>query len=171
MGVAAELGLRYGNSSALGRAVRWFAGSRPGAWISSRILPHLDPWTHRRSGGRTTVSDLLSGVPTIFLTTTGARSGLQRTAQLIAVPAGADVAVIGSNFGRAAHPGWVANLAADPRATLSHRGRSLDVIARELGGAEAEQVWADGRALNRGFATYPAMAAGRSIRIFKLERR
>jgi deazaflavin-dependent oxidoreductase (nitroreductase family) len=76
--------------------------------------------------------------------------------------------VIGSNFGRAKQPGWVINLTADPRATVSYRGRQAQVVARELTGAEADQVWAAARPLYRGFATYPAMATGRTIRVFQL---
>ena len=168
MGLAAELAIHPPGRSPIGRGIRWFAGSRVGAWCLSPTLRHLDRWALRLTGGRTTVSDGLGGVPTLFLTTTGARSGQQRTAQLIAVPAGDDLAVIGSNFGRAAQPGWVANLTADPRATASYRGRSVPVVARELGGAEAERVWAAARTLHHGFATYPAMATGRTIRVFVL---
>jgi deazaflavin-dependent oxidoreductase (nitroreductase family) len=167
--LAAELGIRPLGRSPIARGIRWFAGSRVGAWSLSPTLRHLDRWLLRASGGRTTFSDWVGGVPTLFLTTTGARSGLARTSQLIAVPAGADLAVIGSNFGRAKRPGWVANLSADPRATVSYRGRRAQVLARELTGAEAEQVWAAARERYRGFATYPAMAADRTIRIFRLE--
>jgi len=155
--------------SPIARGVRWYAGSRFGAWSLSRTLRHLDRGLLWASGGRTTFSDAAGGVPTLFLTTTGARSGLPRTAQLIAVPAGDDLAVIGSNFGRATPPGWVANLTADPRATVAFRGRTAAVVARELTGVEADQVWATARDLNRGFATYPAMVTGRTIRVFRLE--
>jgi deazaflavin-dependent oxidoreductase (nitroreductase family) len=169
MGLAAELALHQPGRSPVGRAIRWFAGSRFGAWCLAPTLRHLDRAAHRLTGGRTTISDALGGVPTLFLTTTGARSGQPRTAQLIAVPAGPHLAVIGSNFGRAAQPGWVANLVADPRATASYRDRSRPVVARELTGAEAEPVWAAGRALHHGFGTYQAMATNRTIRIFLLE--
>jgi deazaflavin-dependent oxidoreductase (nitroreductase family) len=167
--LAAELAMRPVGHSAIARGVRWYAGSRFGAWSLSRTLRHLDRWLLWASAGRTTFSDGAGGIPTLFLTTTGARSGLPRTSQLIAVPVGADLAVIGSNFGRATPPGWVANLTADPRATVSYRDRSAQVVARELTGAEADQVWATARQLNRGFATYPARVTGRTIRVFRLE--
>lgn len=170
MRLAEELGIRAPGRSRPARAIGWFGSTRAGAAVLARSLRHLDRAVLRVSGGRATVSDQLGGVPTLFLTTTGARSGLARTAQLVAVPHGAGLAVIGSNFGRAAHPGWVANLAADPRATAGCRGRTADVVARELTGAEAEAAWATGRQLYRGFATYPAMAGDRTIRVFLLER-
>jgi hypothetical protein len=43
------------------------------------------------------------------------------------------------------------------------------LVAREVTGPEAEQVWASGRAVYRGFATYPAMARELQIRVFVLE--
>lgn len=167
--LAAELRLRPLGRSPVARGIRWFAGSRFGAWLLAPTLRHLDRGMLWLTRGRTTFSNGLAGTPTLFLTTTGARTGRPRTAQLIAVRAGADLAVIGSNFGRAAAPGWVANLLADPSATASYRDRSARVRARELTGAEAEAVWAAGRRLYRGFSTYPAMAAGRPIRVFVLD--
>ena len=169
MGLAAELALSSPRYSPLARGIRWFAGLRVGDWLLAPTLPHLDRWMLRVSGGRRTISEMLAGVPTLFLTTTGARSGQQRTVQLIGVPIGDDLAVIGSNFGRRADPGWVINVIADPRATASCHGRSAQVIVRELTGAQAEQVWAAGRTLYRGFATYPGMVANRTIRVFRLE--
>jgi deazaflavin-dependent oxidoreductase (nitroreductase family) len=160
--------MRSVGQSPIARGIRWFAGSRFGAWLLSPVLRRLDRLVLGLTRGRLTVSDTLGGVPTLFLTTTGARTGLPRTAQLIAVPMGADLAVIGSNFGRAAQPGWVANLRADPRASATCRGRSAQVIARELTGTEAERVWAAGRLMYRGFSTYPEMASGRTIRVFLL---
>lgn len=168
MGLAAELGIGPGRRSWLGAGIRGFATTDPGNWLSSKLLPYLDRAVLRASFGRYTISTELAGVPTLFLTTTGARSGQSRTVQLVAVPAGDDLAVIGSDFGARKHPGWVHNLDADPRATAAYRDRRADVIAEELTGPEAEAVWARGRALNPGFADYPKRAAGRRIRVFRL---
>jgi deazaflavin-dependent oxidoreductase (nitroreductase family) len=168
-GLAAELGITTGRRSFLGAGIRRFASTGPGNWLSSKILRHLDRAVLWASFGRYTISTDLAGVPTLFLTTTGARSGRPRTVQLIAVPAGDDLAVIGSAFGGRKHPGWVHNLDADPRATAGYRDRRVEVTAQELTGPEAEQVWARGRTLNPGFADYPRRAGTRRIRVFRLE--
>jgi deazaflavin-dependent oxidoreductase (nitroreductase family) len=178
VGVAADLGLeaflsagpaRSGfGRSAFGRGLRLVASTRPGARVFARTAHHLDPIAARINRGGT-LTETLAGLPTIFLTSTGARTGLPRTNPLVAVPTGADVAVIGSNFGRATHPGWVHNLLADPRATASRRGRRVEVLAREATGARAEQIWQQARALYHGYRTYPERTGGRVIRVFVLE--
>ena len=174
MGLAAELHLPAAERSLLGRSpvgrsIRWFAATRGGARISALLLSRLDRAALALTGGRFTIANGPGGVPTLFLTTRGARSGQPRTVQLIAVPAGDDLAVIGSNFGGRDHPAWVHNLTADPRAVAGYRDRRVEVIARELTGLEAEPVWAAARALNRGFTTYPGLAGSREIRVFRLE--
>lgn len=168
MGIVAELGIRPVSRSWPARSVRWFAAGRFGAWVLSGSLPYLDRWARAASGGRATVSDLLGGAPTIFLTTTGARTGRPRTAQLIAVPQGEDLIVIGSNFGRARAPSWVSNLAANPQALAAHGRREVRVIAEEVVGDEAARTLTAAGDHYRGFATYPGMVAGRAIRIFRL---
>jgi deazaflavin-dependent oxidoreductase (nitroreductase family) len=169
MGLAAELDINQGRRSFLGAGIRWFATTGIGNRVSSRLLPYLDRGARRISGGRYTVSGELAGVPTLFLTTRGARSGQPRTVQLVAIRVGDDLAVIGSNFGERQHPGWVHNLIAEPRARAGYRDRRVEVVARELSGVEAEAVWALGRALNPGFAKYPKLAGKRRIRVFRLE--
>jgi len=65
----------YDNANPLQRAIRSFAASGPGSWLFVRTLHHID---RRCSGdrGRHTAANLLSGIPVVMLTTTGAKSGL-----------------------------------------------------------------------------------------------
>jgi deazaflavin-dependent oxidoreductase (nitroreductase family) len=80
------------------------------------------------------------------------------------------LAIIGSNWGRPQHPAWVHNLSADPHATLARDHQRLDVIARELTGPEADDVWKTARGLYRGFRAYPSRTHGRAIRVFAFEK-
>jgi deazaflavin-dependent oxidoreductase (nitroreductase family) len=189
MGLADALRLAPPRTSRFARMNSWLAATRPVAKVFSVVMPPLDALAQRVSGGRTTVTELAAGLPTIYLTTRGARSGLERTVPLLAVvvagsgdglvgadaggaaDGGADVAVIGSNWGGARHPGWVHNLAAHPEAAVTHRGRIVDVRARELAGDEAERVWALARTVYRGYRTYPERTGGRVIRVFLLSPR
>jgi len=171
MGIVDDLGLRVPRDSVLTRPVRLAASTSLGARAFAPVIPTVDRAVVRLSGGRTTGTEWLAGLPTLHLTTTGARTGARRTVPLVGIVVGPDVAVIGSNWGRPRHPGWVHNLAADPRATVSRRGRAVDVHAREASGEEAEGIWQVGRSIYRGFRTYPTRTGGRSIRVFVLEPR
>jgi len=168
MGVVGELGLTSLRVSALARSGQWFASSKVGASIFSRLMPALDALTLKATRGRTTFTEGVAALPTIYLTTRGAKTGQPRTVPLLAVVAGDDLAVIGSNWGRGRHPGWVHNLLADPHATVARRDRTVDVVAKEAEGADADRIWSAARALYRGYRTYPARTHGRTIRVFVL---
>ena len=169
MAVASDLGITARRKSVLARLNQWFASSALGASLLSRTMPAIDALTARATGGRTTYTEGVAGLPTIYLTTRGARTGQPRTVPLVAIVTGDDVAVIGSNWGRAHHPGWVHNLLAHPHAKVASRDRSVDVVAREATGAEAERIWTAARALYRGYRMYPARSQGRIIRVFILK--
>jgi deazaflavin-dependent oxidoreductase (nitroreductase family) len=168
MGVAADLGITSPRVSALARVNQRFASSTLGAGILSRTMPALDALTLKLTRGRTTYTEGVAALPTIYLTTRGAKTGEPRTVPLLAVVTGGDLAVIGSNWGRARHPGWVHNLLADPHATVAWHDRHVEVVAREASGSDADRIWAAARALYRGFRTYPARTQGRTIRVFLL---
>jgi deazaflavin-dependent oxidoreductase (nitroreductase family) len=114
----------------------------------------------RRSGGRIRRSRLLAGgQPVLALTTTGRRSGAQRTTVLAYVRHGDAYAVGALNLGSDRDPSWCLNLRANPQACVEVRGERRAVEAREAGGEEAERLWqafierlpaiADSRALAR----------------------
>jgi deazaflavin-dependent oxidoreductase (nitroreductase family) len=170
MGLASDLGLTAPQRSAVRRSGQLIASSPAGTWLASRLMPTIDRAAARITRGRVTVSERTAGIPTLFLTTTGARTGIARTVPLAAVRDGEDIAVIGSNWGRRSHPAWVHNLLADPRASLTWRGRTVDVVATEVADADAERIWARARALYRGFRVYPERTEGRAIRVFLLRR-
>lgn len=137
--------------------------------INARILPPIDRLTLRLTGGRSTVTSLMTGLPVLWLTTTGARSGLARTVPLLGFPVGDGIGLIGTRFGHRATPGWVHNLEASERASLSHQGVDVPVRARPARIDEAEEVWARATASYPGYAKYTERAAHRVIRVFVLE--
>jgi hypothetical protein len=53
-----------------------------------------------------------------LVTTTGAKSGLQRTNPLTLIKDSDGLLAIGSNYGRPQHPAWSANLLAHPECTV-----------------------------------------------------
>ncbi|MGB6579285.1 MAG: nitroreductase/quinone reductase family protein [Streptosporangiaceae bacterium] len=58
---------------------------------------------------------VLAGIPVLSVTMTGVRTGQRRTVPLLGVPAGEDIAVIGTRFGQPRTPGWYHNMRADPK--------------------------------------------------------
>src|SRR5437660_2192872 len=84
----------------------------------------------RRSGGRLRRSRLLAGgQPVLALTTTGRRSGLQRTTTVAYLQHGNGYAVTALNLGSDRHPAWCLNLRADPRARVHVNGKTAPVHA------------------------------------------
>jgi len=153
----------------LHRANRAFAATKPGAWFFSKTIQRFDGVVQRLTKGRTTFTEALAGLPVVYLTTVGRRSGTARIAPLIAVPIGDDLAVIGTNFGGERTPGWVHNLEADPRATAAYRDRTIDVVARAATPDEYEAMFAAGGSIYGGYPKYRSRAAHRDIRVFVLE--
>ena len=168
MGLATDLDYHHRSANPLHRAVRWWAGTRVGAWVFSRILRHLDDLVGRLSGGRHSAPGLLTGLAVLDLTTTGRKSGLPRTSHLIATPYAGTLALVGTNFGQPGTPAWVVNLEADPRATVTYRGASRAVVARPAGPDEVEQVFAATADVYSGYQKYRGRIDGRRVRVFVL---
>ena len=133
----------YADAGAPRRLVRRCAASRPGSWLFARVRDRADRAVYRASGRRTTLSAVLSGLPVMMLTTTGARSGRETTVPILGFEEGDAVLVIASNYGQAHHPAWLHNLRAHPRARLEVRGVWRDVVAEEVESPERERAYRD----------------------------
>jgi len=169
MGVLRELDYELKPANAAQRLTQRIASSRPGAWAFQRTLYPVDKILYRRTDGRVTVPGLLAGLPVIMLTTTGAKSGQPRSMPLVGIPMGDSLAVIGSNYGQQATPGWVYNLQADPAATVAHRDRSVAVTARRATDSEADEAFDIAATIYPGYGKYRERASHRQIRVFVLE--
>ncbi len=83
------------------------------------------------------------GIQTLLLETRGARTGKVRHAILGYLQDGPDAwLVIASLVGAARQPGWLHNLAKNPRATVEFfGGHRVDVEASTLTGVDLEAAW------------------------------
>lgn len=108
------------------------------------------------------------GCPVVLLTTTGRKSGEQRTAPVIFMREGEGLVVIGSNAGNARPPAWSLNLKADPQAEVQVKGDRWPVVARVTEGEERSDLWKRFTADYSGFDDYDARTA-RDIAVFVLE--
>jgi deazaflavin-dependent oxidoreductase (nitroreductase family) len=114
-----------------------------------RLFLRLNAALYRLLGGRGMSHMLL-------LTTVGARTGAERTVPLAYFPDGPDAwLIIASAGGDPRHPAWYRNLAANPdRARIEVGGRTVDVRAESLRGAEREERWNRITAQAKNFAGY-----------------
>jgi len=161
--------VQQAQASAARRAVARFAASGPGSWLFARVLHRVDKPVYRLTRGRHTVASILSGLPVVMLTTTGARSGVQRTVPLLGLRTPDGLAVIASNFGQRSHPAWYHNLRAHPEGTVSVDGVGRRFRARAAEGEERARIWARGLEVYPGFSQYERRASDRAIVVFVLD--
>jgi deazaflavin-dependent oxidoreductase (nitroreductase family) len=161
--------ITYDQANVVQRFLRRFAASGPGAWLFARVLHHIDRPVHRFTRGRYTFASLLSGIPVVMLTTTGAKTGQPRTVPVLGIPTPAGVAVIASNFGQYRHPAWYHNLRAHPDADVVVDGIHRRVRAVEADRERRMQIWQQGLRVYPGFGQYEKRASHRCISVFVLE--
>ncbi len=121
---------------------------------------------YRLSGGR--IGGRINQAPVLLLTTTGRKSGQQRTAPVVYLADGDRFVVIGSNAGHAKVPAWSLNLKANPDAEVEVGRKRLQVRARVAEGEERADLWRKSNDQYAGFDDY-AERTGRDIALFVLD--
>lgn len=164
-----QLGLDVVDPRLIHRVIAVMASSRSGAWLMSKVIHRLDGIAFSRSNGRSTVSSSLAGLPTVMISTTGARSGQVRTSPLTAIPLADNVGLVGTNFGQKATPGWVYNLEANPAGVASHGEVTVEFLARPADEDEREEILESAARIYRGYDKYRERVTGRVVRVFVLE--
>jgi deazaflavin-dependent oxidoreductase (nitroreductase family) len=81
------------------------------------------------------------GTQTLLLTTTGRKSGDQRTTPLIYAPAGDSYTVIASKGGSDEPPGWYLNLSDNPEVEVQVKGDRFKARARTASAEEKPELW------------------------------
>ncbi|MFD0338496.1 nitroreductase family deazaflavin-dependent oxidoreductase [Streptomyces sp. NPDC127117] len=154
------------------RLVQKVSSTRAFARVAPHVVPVMDRTVHRLTRGKVLLSARM--LPGLILTVPGARSGQLRTTPLACMPEkGTERSwiLVGSNFGRAGHPAWTANLLAGPdEAVVNWQGRDIPVHATLLEGEEREEVWRAALKFWPPYATYQARVE-REIRLFRLRGR
>jgi deazaflavin-dependent oxidoreductase (nitroreductase family) len=138
------------------------------AWFSKvgpKIVPPLDRTVHKLTKGKVMLGQSL--VPSLYLTTIGAKSGQERLSPLLCMPEGDGWIVVGSNFGQEKHPAWTGNLIKTPEAKVEFRKRTYAVTGHLLEGEDRARTWDQ---LNKVWPVYDKYQARieREIRIFRL---
>jgi F420H(2)-dependent quinone reductase len=124
---------------------------------------------YRASGGRIGRRIPFVGAPMLLLDHTGAKSGITRTAPLLYVEDGDNVAIIASKGGYPKNPAWYYNLKAHPETTVQIGRERRAVRARQAEGEERERLWQKAAAAWQGYRDYAART-DRKIPVIVLER-
>jgi F420H(2)-dependent quinone reductase len=119
---------------------------------ATKYLGALHRLLYRASGGR--IGGRLWDLPVVLLTTTGRRSGKQRTVPLCSLRDGNDVVVIASYGGLDRPPAWWLNLEANPQAELLIGRVRRTVTARNAEPGERARLWAEVTARAPGYLEY-----------------
>ena len=167
MGLAADLDYHPPPRNRIHSTLAWMMSTRLGAWLAYHLAAPLDRVILGLSGGRTTISEWFAGVPPIWVTAKGARSGIDRTTPLFGIPYGNDLALIGTGVGQAPTPAWVHNLTANPECSVRLDGHMVDAYARLARVEESDAIWERGAELYPGFPKYRARLT-REVKLFVL---
>ncbi len=106
----------------------------------------------RANEGR--VGGMFEGAPVLLLTSTGAKSGEQRTTPVVYQQDGARMVIFASKAGAPENPAWFHNLRANPAATVEVGPDTLDVEAIIVEGDERDRLFRKQAELMPQFADY-----------------
>ena len=109
-----------------------------------------------------------TGLPVIVITNVGAKTGKVRKTPLMKVEHDGSYAAVASYGGAPKHPVWYYNFVANPRVELQDGAERIQMIAREVSGAERDQWWERAVAAFPPYAEYQTKTT-RQIPVFVLE--
>jgi deazaflavin-dependent oxidoreductase (nitroreductase family) len=125
-----------------------------GLW---KLVSSIHTWLYRVTKGR--VGHEAGGLASLLLTTTGRRSGAERTVALTYVPDGQDYVVVASNGGADRDPAWWLNLSTTPRATVQVGPALVPIVAHAADPEERRRLWPKLTAANPFYARYEQLTA------------
>jgi deazaflavin-dependent oxidoreductase (nitroreductase family) len=94
------------------------------------------------------------GAPVLLLTSTGAKSGQQRTTPVVFQKDGERMVIFASKAGAPENPAWYHNLVANPTATVEVGPDTVEVEAIVAEGDERERLFSRQKELMPQFAEY-----------------
>jgi deazaflavin-dependent oxidoreductase (nitroreductase family) len=121
----------------------------------------------RANEGR--VGGPFEGAPVLLLTSTGARSGKQRTTPVVYLADGDRMVIFASMGGAPKNPAWYHNLRANPHATVEVGAETVGVNAVVTEGEERDRLFDRQADRFPQFADY-AQKTTRQIPVIALER-
>ncbi len=119
---------------------------------AQRFFTGAHTFVYRLSGGK--VGGRFGKSPVLLLTTTGRKTGKQRTIPLLYLKDGDNLILVASNGGSPAHPVWWLNLQAKPEAVVEVGKKKLPMRARQADAEEHKRLWPLVVAMYADYAKY-----------------
>src|SRR5512132_4318909 len=108
--------------------------------MTMRVVTGFHRAVFRASNGR--LANHGYGMPVLELTTTGRKTGKQRTTMLTSpVQDGGRIVIIASYGGDDRHPTWFLNLRDDPNVEITMEGETRPMRARVASPEEKAELW------------------------------
>jgi F420H(2)-dependent quinone reductase len=133
--------------------------------ICTLRLLSIYQWLFEVTGGRFT---WFLGKPVLLLRTTGAKTGVERTAALVYATDGNDLVIVASAGGGGKHPGWYWNLRKNPEVGVQIGRQRMRMKARVAGAHERERFWRLANANNHDRFTWYQTKTQRQIPVVVL---
>jgi deazaflavin-dependent oxidoreductase (nitroreductase family) len=108
------------------------------------------------------------GAPVLLLTSTGAKSGEQRTTPVVYQQDGERMVIFASKAGAPENPAWFHNLRANPTASVEVGSDTVEVEAVVTDGEERQRLFSKQKQLMPQFADYEQKTA-RQIPVVALQ--
>jgi len=118
--------------------MRAFAATKMARALFAPTAHHLDQFVGKLTRGKRSFVGITAGIPSVTLTTMGAKSGKPRTVVLLGIPHPDGVAVVAANYGGARHPAWYHNIKANPAVTVTNGVKIYPGLTKE-------EAWAGDR--------------------------
>jgi F420H(2)-dependent quinone reductase len=107
---------------------------------------------YRATGGR--IGGKMGRVGVLLFTSTGRKSGKQRTVPLVYIRDGSAYVITASANGADKHPAWFFNVQSNPQATIEVKDKKIPVVAEVAGSEKKPELWAQLVELAPNFAGY-----------------
>jgi deazaflavin-dependent oxidoreductase (nitroreductase family) len=98
----------------------------------------------------------MRGAPVLLLSTTGRKSGKERTTPLLYLEESGQYVVVASVGGAPKHPAWYLNLRDNTAATIQVAGRRLAVSVKTASSEERARLWPLAAQMYSGYDAYQA---------------
>lgn len=135
----------------------------------SQNLHKIDTAVLNWTGGKKNLTQMLTGLPVVVITTTGAKTGKPRTIPLAGLPDEDRIILVPTHFGQHTYPAWYYNLCANPTAQLHQNGLIKEYTARTADPDEWDHYWNLAVHYYSGYQAYLERSGEREIPLFVLE--